>query len=429
MKRNRAQRHKKKKRRLLKISIILLSILCCLLIYVYSSAQKTLRKTYVKGTPNSSKISPDKPLTILFMGVDTGDNARGGNDSWEGNSDSQIIMTLNPSNNTTTLISIERDTMSNIEDNTGKVQSTQKMNAAYPLGYSEGGISKGAEYVMKTIGSQVGLDINDFVIVNMDGLVNLVNDVGGIEVINDTNGVDASLGTKSGKITLPGSSDIVDSGAIYISNTEPEYTSYVPYIAGSPKQLISGEQALVFSRDRDTLQNGNYGRAAHQRQVMTQLINKMISINNIFKYKTFLSDISSDFKTNISSDLSNLEKIMKYKKCFNKIVSIQYQGVSQTVNGISYEFLPENVGLAIQNIMRLSSNKQASNTLNKNVITYEEYFDALPQYYYMPSATVTLKGKGTKTYGIDTAGEFVTINQTNSENYVASTVGAVQYSK
>ncbi|MEG9210560.1 LCP family protein [Lactococcus lactis] len=114
------------------------------------------------------------------MGVDTGDNSRGGADSWNGNSDSQIILTLNPRTKTTTIISVERDTMTNIEDASGKIQSTQKMNAAYPLGFNNGGLSSAVTYAMKTIGNQVGLNLNNFMIVNMDGLVNLVNDVGGV---------------------------------------------------------------------------------------------------------------------------------------------------------------------------------------------------------------------------------------------------------
>ncbi len=96
---------------------------------------------------------------------------------------------------------------------------------------------------------------------------------------------------------MPGSDKTVDSGAIYISNTEPEYKAYVPYLSGNPKQLINGEQALVFARDRDTLANGNYGRAAHQREVMTELMNKMLSLNSVFKYQSFLNDISSDFNS------------------------------------------------------------------------------------------------------------------------------------
>ena len=40
--------------------------------------------------------------------------------------------------------------------------------------------SSAVTYAMKTIGNQVGLNLNNFMIVNMDGLVNLVNDVGGV---------------------------------------------------------------------------------------------------------------------------------------------------------------------------------------------------------------------------------------------------------
>ena len=169
---------------------------------IYVQAEKTLTKTHVNTKIKSSSISAKKPLTILLMGVDTGDNSRGGADSWNGNSDSQIILTLNPRTKTTTIISVERDTMTNIEDASGKIQSTQKMNAAYPLGFNNGGLSSAVTYAMKTIGNQVGLNLNNFMIVNMDGLVNLVNDVGGVEVVNDTNGSDVYQGTDSGKITF-----------------------------------------------------------------------------------------------------------------------------------------------------------------------------------------------------------------------------------
>lgn len=242
--------------------LLLVALVLVVSVVLYVQAEKTLTKTHVNTKIKSSSLSAKKPLTILLMGVDTGDNSRGGADSWNGNSDSQIILTLNPRTKTTTIISVERDTMTNIEDSSGEIQSTQKMNAAYPLGFNSGGLSSAVTYAMKTIGNQVGLNLNNFMIVNMDGLVNLVNDVGGVEVVNDTNGSDVYQGTDSGKITLPGSDKTVDSGAIYISNTEPEYKAYVPYLSGNPKQLINGEQALVFARDRDTLANGNYGRAA-----------------------------------------------------------------------------------------------------------------------------------------------------------------------
>lgn len=401
-------RQKKKIKRSKKVYFVRFMSLFVILVVavsavIYVQAEKTLTKTHVNTKIKSSSISAKKPLTILLMGVDTGDNSRGGADSWNGNSDSQIILTLNPRTKATTIISVERDTMTNIEDASGKIQSTQKMNAAYPLGFNNGGLSSAVTYAMKTIGNQVGLNLNNFMIVNMDGLVNLVNDVGGVEVVNDTNGSDVYQGT----------------------DTEPEYKAYVPYLSGNPKQLINGEQALVFARDRDTLANGNYGRAAHQREVMTELMNKMLSLNSVFKYQSFLNDISSDFKTNISINLANLTALMAYKDCLNKVVSIQYQGVSQMVDGGSYEFIPENVDLAIQNIMRQANDESVNDKLDQSVITYENYFGSETDQYYMPSATVTIKGEKSETYGVDTKGSLVKINKENAQDYVSSQGGAL----
>mgnify|MGYP002507303875 FL=1 len=114
------------------------------------------------------------------------------------------------------------------------------MNAAYPLGYNENGLETAVSYAMNTISEQSGISIDNFVAMNMDGLVNLVDDVGGIDVINDSG------------------------GDIFISNTEPQYTAVVPFIGEGKSQHINGEQALVFSRDRDHLPNGDYGRSAHK---------------------------------------------------------------------------------------------------------------------------------------------------------------------
>ncbi len=422
--------HPKKKhhifRNLMLVLLVLVLVAGAAFAYIYSNVQKSLKQTYVNTGSNSSTIVASKPLTIILMGVDTGDTTRGGAGSWDGNSDSQIVMTLNPKTNTTTMVSMERDTMTNIEDGQGNIKSTQKMNAAYPAGYNSGGISQAVQYAMKTIGNQAGISVNNFVVVNMDGIINLVNDVGGVNVINDTKGQDVYMGTTSGNITLPVTHQSVASGAIYISNTEPSYTSYVPYIKGEPEQLVNGNQALVFARDRDTLANGDYGRAAHQREVLSQLVKKMLNINNVLQYQKFLKDISSDFKTNISSTASNLQALMAYKNCFNKIVSIQYQGIGETAKGASYQFMPANVDLAVQNAMRQSIGEASSSSLNSDIITYENYFGRAPSAnYFMPSATVTIKGQSPVVYGLDTSGNLVSINSTNAGDFVSTNGSAV----
>ena len=112
---------------------------------VLNSTTKAFKMTYTNAGNKKTEqvIQATEPLTILLMGVDTGGEGRGTSDSWNGNSDSQILMTLNPKTHTTTMVSIERDTMTNILDADGNIVSKQKMNAAYPLGYNSGPSSDG----------------------------------------------------------------------------------------------------------------------------------------------------------------------------------------------------------------------------------------------------------------------------------------------
>lgn len=400
---------------------------------VLNSTTQAFKMTYTNAGNKQAEqiIKATKPLTILVLGVDTGGTGRGTSDSWDGNSDSQILVTLNPKTQTTTMVSVERDTMTNILDGNGNIVSQEKLNAAYPLGYNAGGSSNGLEtavsYTMKTIGEQTGVNIDNFITMNFDGLINLVNDVGGIDIVNDTNGVDAYQSTAKGdKITLPVTNQTVDSGAIYISDTEPAYTAYVPYYSDNRLQHINGDQALVFARDRHTLPNGDYGRMAHQREVISALMKKLLSMDNITQYQKILTDASKDFKTNIPINASTITSLLGYKDCFKKVVSVQYEGVGNMVGGISYQFTPTNIYLALQNVMRKSLGEPLITTLPDSLVTYESTFGngTSPQ-YYMPSATVTENGQST-VFGVDTEGNFVKINSTNSGQYVSTSGGGVQ---
>ena len=63
--------------------------------------------------------------------------------------------------------------------------------------------------------------------------------------------------------------------------------------------------------------------------------------------------------------------------------------------------------------------------LDQSVITYENYFGSETDQYYMPSATVTIKGEKSETYGVDTKGSLVKINKENAQDYVSSQGGAL----
>lgn len=404
MSRKRRNSSKKILNRILAILAAVLAILgvCTLyLIYSYSVGQKKLSKTYVNGFGYSKTSNIHESLSILLMGVDTGDSERGGQQSWNGNSDSQIILTMNPKTKTTTLISMQRDTMTNILNEKKSIVSTQKMNAAYPLGYNSGGLNRAASYAMSTISEQCGISINDFVVINMDGLVQLIDDIGGIDIINNS-GTD-----------------------IFISNTEPQYKAVVPFIGEGKYQHINGEQALVYSRDRDHLPNGDYGRSEHQKEVLQQLIKKLLQVDSVFVYQKFINHLSNNFKTNIPIDFKSISDLWKYRDCFEKVISIQYQGIGEMVtdptgNELSYQFIPRSVYLAVQNSLKKSLGEPTIQDINGNIITYEKYFERSAPLYYLPLATVTERGRTTR-FGVNPDGSFSGIERNNCQKYLNCT--------
>ena len=195
----------------------------------------TLSKTY-KGFGNETNvIAENKPMTILLMGVDTGSGSR--EDPWAGNSDTMILVTVNPQTKETTMTSLERDILTNITSDGETVQA--KLNSAYAQG--------GAKLAIKTIQDLLNIHIDRYVMINMKGLVQLVDKVGGITVKN------------------PFDFDIS------IEENEPEYTAKI----APGRQEINGDQALVYSRMRYQDPEGDYGRQKRQREVIKKIVEKV----------------------------------------------------------------------------------------------------------------------------------------------------------
>lgn len=61
---------------------------------IYQQGTETLAKTYKKYGEETKVIEATEPITILLMGVDTGNVER--TETWVGRSDSMILMTVNP---------------------------------------------------------------------------------------------------------------------------------------------------------------------------------------------------------------------------------------------------------------------------------------------------------------------------------------------
>lgn len=220
---------------------------------LYWDVSKSMDKTYEtveRSKKSQVNLNNKEPFSVLLLGIDTGDDGR----VEQGRSDTTIVATVNPRDKQTTLVSLARDTYVDIPGQ-GK---QDKLNHAYAFG--------GASLAMDTVENYLNTPINHYVSINMAGLKELVNAVGGIEVNNNLTFSQDGYDFTIGKISL------------------------------------DGEQALSYSRMRYEDPNGDYGRQERQRKVIEGIVQKVLSLNSVSNYQEILTAVSDNMKTDLSFD-------------------------------------------------------------------------------------------------------------------------------
>lgn len=258
---------------------------------LYWDVSKSMDKTYEtveRSKKSQVNLNNKEPFSVLLLGIDTGDDGR----VEQGRSDTTIVATVNPRDKQTTLVSLARDTYVDIPGQ-GK---QDKLNHAYPFG--------GASLAMDTVENYLNIPINHYVSINMAGLKELVNAVGGIEVNNNLTFSQDGYDFTIGKISL------------------------------------DGEQALSYSRMRYEDPNGDYGRQERQRKVIEGIVQKVLSLNSVSNYQEILTAVSDNMKTDLSFD--DMKKIaLDYRSAFGKVKQDQLQGTGFMQDGVSYQRVDE----------------------------------------------------------------------------------------
>lgn len=306
--------------------------------YFFSTSElaKTF-KNYRGDSQVSTAIQNTEPFSILLMGVDTGSESR--QEQWVGNSDSMIIVTVNPQTNRTTITSLERDILVELIDEKGKSTDMQaKLNAAYANG--------GASMAIETIEALLDIPIDYYMQINMQGLVDLVDAVGGITVTND--------------FDYP----------IKIYDWEPEYTATVE--PGTHK--VNGEQALVYSRMRYDDPEGDYGRQRRQRVVIGKILDKLLALDSISNYRRILQAVSSNMQTDIEITSATIPSLLNYREAFQMLENNQLYGEDAEINGGSYQIVTAKHLLEIQNKIKKELGLETKKTLKTNAILYEALY-------------------------------------------------------
>jgi len=265
------------------------------------------------------------PISILLLGVDTTDNGvRDTETNYRGNSDTMIVVTVNPKTNKTTMMSVPRDSMSQIwKSSTNNTRKIQKINAAYNVGNEESSVATTEKFL--------NIPIDYYVKVDFNSLKQIVNAVGGVDV------------------KVPFSFSYGDTG-----EKESHFTK--------GKMHLNGKQALDYSRMRYEDPNGDYGRQLRQRQVITAIIKSAASAKTFTHYQKVLDSISSSMTTNLSfGDMQSV--FFNYRGAAKNIDSDHVQGYGSMINGSSYEVIPT------------KELKRASNKLRKQLGLSEEELD------------------------------------------------------
>ena len=228
---------------------------------VIATKDKEMKKAATSKIETASAgKSITEPFTILLMGIDSTDEVLTKNAI--ANGDTLILITFNPKTLNATMISIPRDSYVPIACWSGKPENKITHAAAY-----------GNDCMINTIQNYFDVTIDYYAKINFKGLVKLVNAVGGVEVDVD---VDHDLCTDN-------------------SNREEEVCIHPGH------QVLNGEEALVYARNRKQLANGDFGRGQHQQEIVMALVNKMKTINDVSTFMDILNTVSNSMDTNLTT--------------------------------------------------------------------------------------------------------------------------------
>lgn len=203
-----------------------------------------------------------------FYTLILGSDARAGDEV--SRSDVIMLARVDPKNADVALVSIPRDTMINSVSGT-----TEKINAEFNYGPAAS---------VEAVSKFAGVKISHYVQVDFDGLKNVVDALGGVWV-------DVPENIQSG-----------NGGQAFSAG----------------EQLLDGEAALSYARERYNVSGGDFGRAQAQRQIVEAIVKQVLKAS-----PTEVPGLVSNLAASITTDLS-VADIASY--------ALEFQGAGDGMN-------------------------------------------------------------------------------------------------
>ena len=202
------------------------------------------------GARQRGQSATEHPFNILISGIDVS-----GPISTTSRSDVNIIMTVNPLDHRILLTTTPRDYFVLIPGISGENRDKLTHAGVY-----------GIKTSMRTLEDLYDIGISDYIRINFDSLIQLVDALGGVDVYS-----------------------------------EAEFSSGEYYFVKG-KNHMNGEQALAFSRARHQFGSGDVQRGQNQMQVLTAILDKLQSPDLLRDPSGVLDVVGRSMQTSFTSE-------------------------------------------------------------------------------------------------------------------------------
>lgn len=237
-----------------------------------------------------------EPFTMLLLGVDERKQDRG-------RSDTIMLLAVNPAKESALLFHIPRDTRTMIMG----LGTEDKINHAYAFG--------GVAMSVQTVEHFLDYPIDYYVKVNMEGLVTIIDSLGGIEVHNDLD------------------------------------FQYEGYKFDKGNLMLDGKKALAYTRMRFDDPKGDLGRNDRQREVMKALFRQTLDWKGLSRFQVIMDEVGASVKTNLKLDKLK-ELLLDYRPAIKEIDTLEVKGSGQKIAGIYYYIVGEGMRRELQSTLQ-----------------------------------------------------------------------------
>lgn len=223
-------------------AVVALAILFCIGLYGYRTMFGYTYDSSLSDEDLAASVTADENITnIALFGLDTREGDK------QSHSDCMMIVTVDNTRGKIKLISLMRDSLVDIDG-----YGEDKLNAAYFRG--------GPSLAIRTINENFGTDIKDYVAVDFEQLVQIVDAIGGVDIdvqndneLKELNRVIKDYGTERGK----------------------EFSS----VEKTGLQTLDGVQALCYGRIRKGNTGDDWSRVERQSVVLNAMFAKISSMD------------------------------------------------------------------------------------------------------------------------------------------------------